>query len=78
MVMLGLSSTLFSLMIGNVLYCFACRTSLARQSGSNIMLIIGANKRRGSNKTGTLKFGLMMSGLVGLALAVSLTRFVID
>jgi len=42
------------------------------------MLIIGANKRRGSNKTGALKFGLMMSGPVGLVLAFSLTRFVID
>jgi len=42
------------------------------------MQIIGANKRRGSNKTGTLKFGLMMSGLAGLVLAFSATRFAID
>jgi hypothetical protein len=74
----GLSSTLSSSMAGKVLYSTAPCTSPARQSGSNIMLIIGANKRRGSNKTGILKFGLMMSGLVGLVLAFSVTRFVID
>jgi hypothetical protein len=74
----GLSSTLSSSMTGKVLYSTAPWTSSARQSGSNIVLIIGANKRRGSNKTGTLKFGLMMSVLAGLVLAFSVTRLVID
>jgi hypothetical protein len=74
MVMLGLSSTLFSLMIGNVLDCFACCTSLARQSGSNTELIIRANNRRGSGKTGTLNFDLVMRALEGLVLAFLVIR----
>jgi|TARA_B100001105_G_scaffold61416_1_gene47555 hypothetical protein len=65
-------------MTGKVLYSIAPWTSLARQSESNIVLIIGTNKCRGSNKTGTLKFGLMMSGLAGLVVAFSVIRVVID
>ena len=78
MVMLGLSSTLFSLIIGNVLYSFASSTSLARQSGSNTELIVRANNRRRSGKTGTLNFDLVMIALEGLALAFLVIRIVSD
>jgi hypothetical protein len=49
---------------------------LARQSGSNTELIIRANNRRGSGKTGTLNFDLVMRALEGLVLAFLVIRIV--